>query len=261
MKLTRTVRGILLLLSAVSLASCASSHQHTNDEIPQSAPAMLHPGDSLRIAVWRNPELSGGFLVSDDGTIQHPLYQVIHVAQIPLDSVTARVGAFLTQYTTTPQFVVQPAFHIVVRGEVRNPAQYTVPQEATLGSAIAAAGGPTAEAQLRKVQLVRDQHTYQLDLSDPAAPWTASPIRSGDQIIIGRKGNLFFSTVLPLITAAAAVALGHRLLVLCLGGTRASGLCGQRVGNPLRQLINTLTLAEDSGVQLRWAHRQKCLCS
>ena len=47
----------------------------------------------------------------------------------------------------------------------------------------------------------------------------------------------------------------------CLGGTRASGLCAQRVCNPLRQLIDTLTLAEDSGVQLRWAHRQKCLCS
>jgi polysaccharide biosynthesis/export protein len=207
----------MLALSVLSLASCLTPRgrapeqvpppqPRTDGEIPEGQPAMLHPGDSVRIAVWRNPEMSGAFLVSDDGTIQHPLYQVIHVAQIPLDSVTARVGAFLMQYTTNPQFVVQPAFHIVVRGEVRNPAVYTVPQEATLGAAIAIAGGPTPEAQLRKVLLVRDQRTYRLDLSDPAAPWTASPIRSGDQIIIGRKGNLFFGTILPLITAAAAVA-------------------------------------------------------
>ena len=47
----------------------------------------------------------------------------------------------------------------------------------------------------------------------------------------------------------------------CLGGTRARGLCAQRVCNPLHQVIDTFTLAEDSGVQLRWAHRQKCLCS
>jgi polysaccharide export outer membrane protein len=217
MKLTKSAHATLLVFSVVLLASCLPpknapasevqpSQPRANSQIPEGPPAMLHPGDSIRIAVWRNPELSGGFLVSDDGTIQHPLYQAVHVAQIPLDSVTARIGVFLAQYTTTPQFVVQPAFHIVVRGEVRNPAQYTVPQEATLGSAIAFAGGPTTEAQLRKVLLVRDQHTYQLDLSDPAAPWTASPIRSGDQIIIGRKSSLFFSTVLPLITAAAAVA-------------------------------------------------------
>jgi len=93
-----------------------------------------------------------------------------------------------------------------VRGEVRNPALYTVPLEMTLGGAIAVAGGPTPEAQLRKVTLVRDQRSYHLDLSDPAAPWTATPIRSGDQIIIGRKNNLFFGTILPLVTASAALA-------------------------------------------------------
>jgi len=194
-------------LIAVSLAIVAClPPKRTNDVIPEGAPAMLHPGDSVKIAVWRNPELSGGFLVTGDGTIQHPLYQAIHVAQIPLDSVTSRIGAFLTQFTTTPQFVVQPEFHIVVRGEVRNPALYTVPLETTLGGAIAAAGGPTPEAQLRKVTLVRDQRSYHLDLSDPAAPWTSAPIRSGDQIIIGRKSNLFFGVILPLITASAAVA-------------------------------------------------------
>ena len=197
-------RALILVLS-FALAACLPP-KRTNDVIPEGAPAMLHPGDSLKVAVWRNPELSGGFLVTGDGTIQHPLYQAIHVAQIPLDSVTTRIGAFLTQFTTTPQFVVQPEFHIVVRGEVRNPALYTVPLETTLGGAIAAAGGPTPEAQLRKVTLVRDQRSYHLDLSDPAAPWTASPIRSGDQIIIGRKNNLFFGTILPLVTASAALA-------------------------------------------------------
>lgn len=205
MKLTRPVRSIVFALMAMFLASCLPPKQH-NDVIPESSPATLHPGDSLRVAVWRNPEMSGAFLVGDDGTLQHPLYQVIHVAQVPLDTVSARIGLFLTQFSTTPQFVVQPAFHIVVRGEVRNPAVYSVPLEATLGSAIAAAGGPTGDASLRKVLLVRDQHTYHLDLSDPAVPWTATPIRSGDQIIIGRKSNLFFGTILPLITASAAIA-------------------------------------------------------
>ncbi|MEO6210344.1 MAG: polysaccharide biosynthesis/export family protein [Gemmatimonadaceae bacterium] len=205
MNFKKTTQAVVLCVSLSLLASCLPA-RHANDVLPQDTPAMLHPGDSVKVLVWRNPELSGGFLVADDGTVRHPLYQAVHVAGIPLDSVQAHFGAFLSQYATNPQFVVQSEFRIVVRGEVRSPAIYTVPLETTLGGAIAAAGGPTSDAQLRKVTLVRDQHTYQLDLSDPAAPWTASPIRSGDQIIIGRKSNLFFGTILPLITAGAALA-------------------------------------------------------
>jgi polysaccharide export outer membrane protein len=211
MTLIRAARALRIVCPVLVLAACLPPRP-VNDVIPQQAPAMLHPGDSVKVAVWRNAELSGGFLVAADGTLQHPLYQAIQVANVPLDSVTARVGAFLTQFTTNPQFVVQPNFRIVVRGEVRAPAMYVVPLELTLGGAIAVAGGPTESAQLRKVTLVRDEHTYHLDLTDPAAAWTAVPIRSGDQIVIGRKSNLFFGTILPLVTATAA--LGSLISVL-----------------------------------------------
>ncbi|HEY5021235.1 MAG TPA: polysaccharide biosynthesis/export family protein [Gemmatimonadaceae bacterium] len=205
MNLKRLLHSACSVLLVVAAVSCLSLRR-SSDVIPLGSPAVLHPGDSIKVVVWRNAELSGAFLVADDGTIRHPLYQTIQVANTPLDSVTARLDAFLSQLTTTPHFVVEPKFRIVVRGEVRSPALYTVPLETTLGGAIAVAGGPTQEAQLRKVTLVRDQHSYLLDLSDPAAPWTASPIRSGDQIIIGRRSNVFFGTVLPLVTAGAALA-------------------------------------------------------
>ena len=205
MKLKCMPHSAWSLLLIVAAVSCLPPRR-SSDVIPQGSPAVLHPGDSIKVAVWRNAELSGAFLVADDGTIRHPLYQTIQVANTPLDSVTARLGEFLSQLTTTPHFVVEPKFRIVVRGEVRSPALYTVPLETTLGGAIAVAGGPTLDAQLRKVTLVRDQHSYLLDLSDQAAPWTASPIRSGDQIIIGRRSNVFFGTVLPLVTAGAALA-------------------------------------------------------
>jgi polysaccharide biosynthesis/export protein len=200
-----SLRTPFLVLAVTLLVACLP-HGNSPSQLPPDAPATLHPGDSVRVAVWRNPELTGSFLVADDGTLRHPLYQAVHVVGIPIDSVYTRMGSFLAQYSTNPQFVVEPEFRIVVRGEVRAPALYTVPLETTLGGAIAVAGGPTESAQLRRVTLVRDRHSYLLDLSDPAAPWTASPIRSGDQIIIGRKSNLFFGTILPLVTASAAVA-------------------------------------------------------
>lgn len=205
MTLKRVLHPACSLLLVVAAVSCLPPRR-SSDVIPQGSPAMLHPGDSIKVVVWRNAELSGAFLVADDGTIRHPLYQTVQVANMPLDSIRVRLGAFLSELTTTPHFVVEPKFRVVVRGEVASPALYTVPLETTLGGAIAVAGGPTQQAQLRKVTLVRDQHSYLLDLSDPAAPWTAAPIRSGDQIIIGRKSNAFFGIVIPLVTAGAALA-------------------------------------------------------
>jgi protein involved in polysaccharide export with SLBB domain len=198
-------RAALFVVPTMLVVACFP-RSRVQDVIPVDSAATLHPGDSVKVAVWRNPELSGGFLVAEDGTLRHPLYQAVHVAGVPIDTVRARVGTFLTQFTTDPQFVVEPEFHIVVRGEVRSPALYTVPLETTLGGAIAVSGGPTESAQLRNVTLVRAGRSYHLDLTDPAAPWTATPIRSGDQIIIGRKSNLFFGKILPLVTASAALA-------------------------------------------------------
>ena len=135
----RLLRTLLFVLPAALLAACFPRGT-TQEIIPRDSSAVLHPGDSVKVAVWRNPELSGGFLVAEDGTLRHPLYQAVHVAGIPIDSVSTRLGAFLAQFTTNPQFVIEPEFHVVVRGEVRTPALYTLPLEATLGGAIAAAG-------------------------------------------------------------------------------------------------------------------------
>jgi protein involved in polysaccharide export with SLBB domain len=200
------MRSLRAILAAIAIAAAWAPLALGQVTIPHDAPPMLRPGDQVKVTVWRNPELSGELLVADDGTLRHPLYQSVHVANVPLDSVTARIGAFLAQYTTNPQFAIEPEFRIVVRGEVRLPNLYTVPQEMTVGGAIATAGGPTESAQLKKVTLVRDGRAFRLDLTNPAAPWTAEPIRSGDQIVIGRKSNLFFGMVLPLLTASAAIA-------------------------------------------------------
>ena len=200
------MRLIPIAMVTMALVGCLRSPSRSQEVIPHDAPPTLRPGDQVKITVWRNPELSGELLVSDDGTLRHPLYQSVHVAGVPLDSVSARIGAFLAEYATNPQFAIQPEFRIVVRGEVRIPNLYTVPQEMTIGGAIATAGGPTETAQLKRVTLVRGGHAYRLDLTDPAAPWTEEPIRSGDQIVIGRRSNLFFGTILPLVTASAAIA-------------------------------------------------------
>src|SRR6476661_3509710 len=117
----------------------------------------LNPGDQVRIAVWRNPELSGDFTVAANGTLTHPLYREIQVTGIPISAVEDRLRTFLSRYTTNPQFVISPLVKVVVSGEVRTPNVLSVPPETTVAQAIVLAGGPTAAAQLGHVRLLRDR--------------------------------------------------------------------------------------------------------
>ena len=171
---------------------------------------VLAPGDIVRIAVWRNTELSGEFTVAPDGSITHPLYREVRVAGIPLPEVERRIGAFLAKYGEgNAAFAVTALIRVFVGGEVRLPNVYTLPPGSTIAQAIAAAGGPSERARLNGVQILRNAHRFALDLTDAAPQVMQAQVRSGDQIFVPRTHNVFAEYVVPassLLAAGAAIA-------------------------------------------------------
>src|SRR5205085_2341857 len=84
-------------------------------------PVLLAPGDIVRIAVWRNAELSGEFVIGPDGSITHPLYREVKAAGVPVAEVERRVAVFLARYgEANPAFTVTALIRIFVGGEVRS---------------------------------------------------------------------------------------------------------------------------------------------
>ena len=168
----------------------------------------LNPGDQVRIAVWRNPELSGDFTVSANGTLTHPLYREIQVTGIPLSAVEDRLRTFLARYTTNPQFVIQPLVRITVSGDVRAPQILSVPPETTVSQAVILAGGPGPSAKLDNVRLLRNGQEINVNLASADAQAAALQIRSGDRIVVPTRGNFFRDFLGPsmsVIGAAAAI--------------------------------------------------------
>lgn len=171
-----------------------------------SAPEGLNPGDQVRIAVWRNPELSGDFTVSANGTLNHPLYREIQVTGIPISAVEDRLRAFLTRYTTNPQFVVQPLVKVVVSGEVRSPNLLSVPPETTVAQAVVLAGGPTQNSKLDRVRLLRQGQEITLNLNSADTQAAALQIKSGDQIIVPARSQIFRDIIGPIMSSIGAIA-------------------------------------------------------
>ena len=168
--------------------------------------AVIQPGDVVRINVWRKPELSGEFQVTADGTIADPFYMAVNIGGLPLATASERVRAHLARYETDPRVLVEPLFRVVVGGEVRQPNLYTLRRETTIAQAVMLAGGPTERGNLDRVRVLRDGEVLSVDILRPEGGLAHTPIRSGDQILVGRRRSIFRDYILPATTMVGAVA-------------------------------------------------------
>jgi protein involved in polysaccharide export with SLBB domain len=197
------IRAIRLVTAVVALSAAAELHAQAT-AAPQGEG--LNPGDQVRVLVWRKPELSGDFSIAPNGTITHPLYRSVQVTGVPMSVVEDRLRTFLLQYETNPQFVVQPLVKIIVGGEVRAPNLYSVPPETTIAQAVALAGGSTDRGRLDRVRVVRAGQEILVDLTRPDASAAQLQIRSGDQIMVARRANVFRDVVSPIASLVGAFA-------------------------------------------------------
>jgi polysaccharide export outer membrane protein len=175
------------------------------------AQAVLTPGDSVRIEVWRKPEFSGDFVVAPDGTITHPLFRSVRVAGLPFATAEANLRTFLGQYEENPQFVMEPLIRVAVSGEVPRPIVYAARPETSIGEAVAHAGGTTQFAARSRVRVIRidpngAQHQILINLADPNSTEGTLPVRSGDQIVVDRRKSFFRDIMVPALGIIGSIA-------------------------------------------------------
>ncbi len=203
----RTLAFLALLLPAIAFAEPARAQ-----EPRQSAgQAVLTPGDSVRIVVWRKPEFSGDFVVAPDGTITHPLFRTVQVAGIPFATAEANLRTFLARFEENPQFVVEPLIRVAVSGEVTRPAVFAARPETTIGEALARVGGTTTIGNRSRVRVLRlqpdgQQQQLVLDLADPNGSEGTLPIKSGDQIVVDRRRSFFREVLVPALGIIGSIA-------------------------------------------------------
>lgn len=194
------------LIVALALAAAAPAAAQT--EGPSTS---LRPGDALKVSVWNNDRLSGEFVVGEDGTLIHPLYRTVRVEGVPFTELDGLINTFLQRFEASPRFVAEPLVQVTVGGDVRQPDQYRVPPQTSMMQAIVVAGGPNAAGRLARVRLVRDRQERILDLTDPSRP--VPMVRSGDEIYVLRRTNVFREYIAPAGGITAAVVSLVNLLL------------------------------------------------
>jgi polysaccharide biosynthesis/export protein len=204
------MRKLLLrsLLSVVAVPALIAS-VNAQSPAPTAEQVTLAPGDSLRIVVWRKPEMSGDFIVAPDGTISHPLYRAVRVGGVPFSTAEVNLRNFLARFEQDPQFVAEPLILVAISGEVGKPQVFGVRPETTIAQAVAQAGGPKETAKRQVTVLRREangrQREFQVDLFNPDVSGNVR-VHSGDQIVLDRRKSFFRDFFIPALGVIGSVA-------------------------------------------------------
>jgi polysaccharide export outer membrane protein len=141
----------------------------------------------LDIQIWREPDLSGMFLVDPEGFVTLPLLGRVHVADLPLRELRDELVGRYAVELRNPSISITPRRRVYVLGEVTRPGLLALDPTMTLAGAVALAGGANREGDLSKLRIMRDGQVL-MDSAGPEADLMSVDIRSGDQIFVDRRG-------------------------------------------------------------------------
>ena len=122
---------------------------------------LLGPGDSLRITVFGESDLSGTFKVADNGTLVMPLVGSVAAAGLSLPDFQKKLVQQLSaKAVKSPDVTLQieeyrPFF---ILGEVKHPGSYPYVPDMTVLTAVAIAGGFTVRASEDEVSVTRKKN-------------------------------------------------------------------------------------------------------
>jgi polysaccharide export outer membrane protein len=202
----RPLTFMVILVASLALAQPVLAQEPAREE-----QAVLTPGDSVRIQVWRRPDFSGDFVVGPDGSVSHPLYRSVRVAGVPFATAEANLRRFLSGFEENPQFVMEPLVRVAVSGEVTRPMVFATRPETSIGEAVARAGGATQNGARNRIRVIRftqsgKQQVFRLDLENSASTDFSIPVRSGDMIVVDRRKSFTKDILLPTLGIIGSIA-------------------------------------------------------
>lgn len=177
--------------------------QDASNGIPAGRDATIRPGDQIGLQIWREPDMSGTYDVDDGGEVTLPRLGTIRASDKSAGELQALLREEYAAYLRNPSVEVSVLRRVGVHGEVRRPELYMVDLTMTVRDLIARAGGVTEVGNPNNIVIVRGDEQIRLG-RDEIARFATTELRSGDQVVVGRR-NWFLLNPLAVISTAASV--------------------------------------------------------
>ncbi len=139
------------------------------DRAPVPAGYVVGPGDELLVRMWGQVTMNQDLTVDRTGSIHLPQAGAIRVAGLAYrempEFLRSQLGRVYRNFDLNVTLGQLRSVQIFVMGHARRPGAFTVSSLSTMVNALFAAGGPSAQGSLRRIQLRRRGRTVsELDL-------------------------------------------------------------------------------------------------
>jgi protein involved in polysaccharide export with SLBB domain len=155
----------------------------------------LAPGDVIDVTVSSHEGYNHTLVIQPDGRIEYPSVGEIMAAGLTPAQLAARIQQGLNAELVDPQVSVslkelnKSLRRVSILGAVKSPGVYELKDQSTLAEVLAASGGPTPVADLRRITISRAGSDQKItaDLSGATrggGTGTPVPLQPGDLILV-----------------------------------------------------------------------------
>lgn len=183
--------GLLVGSLCVSMLSLSASF--AAEPINAEPLYLLGPEDVLKVAVWKDEQLTQEMVVRPDGMITFPLIGEVAASGRTAEDVRFEITKRLTKYLPTPNVTVTvlkvQSYRIYVLGRVNKPGEYQAGHHTDVLQALSMAGGLTPYAAENDIKIIRRQN----GTDEMVFPFRYGDARKGrdlEQNIVLQRGDV-----------------------------------------------------------------------
>jgi protein involved in polysaccharide export with SLBB domain len=192
--------GLVCLMLCIAPISLSAQSQLRD---PGRGQDPLKPGDVVRLKIWREPDLSGDFVVDEREHVVFAKIGSVAVAGITTDSLKRMLVRNYSAYLRDPAIDVVLLRRVNILGAVRNPGLYQIDMTMTIADAMSMAGGASEDGRPDRAELRRGGERLTVDLSAHTR-LAETPLQSGDQLYFPQRSWISRN---PAIVAGTLTAL------------------------------------------------------
>jgi polysaccharide export outer membrane protein len=200
---------LLALTLLLAFAPMPVRAQSSTPEPHAVTDAIVRPGDLLRLKFWPEQQYSGDYQVETSGVVAIPLLGELNVAGQQLSVVRDTIRNRYRSLTTNGVAIVSLQFRVSVLGQVARPGLFNVDATQSVYDALSLAGGPTPQADLQRLRLLRNGHVVVLDAEnamETGSPMLSVLLQSGDRVVVPAR-HITWLTWQNALTALQTVGL------------------------------------------------------
>ncbi len=178
----------------------SKSNEGTLNVNTSAAKDIIHPGDQIQIMVWGYPEFNTTTTVKEFGTVTIPLVGEVMAAGLSKDEFSKSVKERLSEYVKgDPQITISHIAmneRVSVMGAVNKQDNYPILSQEPLVEIIAAAGGPSTDADMQHVKIFRKgsyNNVEEVDLTrylQNGDMQSVPNVKPGDVVFIPKEENI-----------------------------------------------------------------------